>query len=151
MFNYNQSEDILRYKGKEVKKSDKRTIALFIISEIAQGKALTHIPLESDVFPPLYEILNYIDGKADLVEELIKAEKSRLDNIREKLIEATMTYQKNPCQENKDITEALSKTYNILSKQQQNSGALVVNFHKVFPDDFWEREIDWSQKLDDSV
>lgn len=144
----------LTLNGKPLTKKNKqfmRLVSCFVIKKVALGESLSNLPLNSETLPPLFEIFEYIDNSTELSEMMSKAENSRLQDIKEKMIRASQIYAQTPSAENRDVYLALEKTYTNLSKSQKDSGSVVINYSTPFPQEFWDNPPDWEINEDGSV
>ena len=141
MYHYNKIQDKLTYKGKEVKRSHKTYwdrmcgYAIYLVSE---GKNLSNIPVISDIFPRISEILIRIDDNEDLSSKMARAEKTRLAILKEDLLQAVEVYKIDPSKENNEKVVILEKTYSKMHAQQEQEQDITLVVEKYFPDDYWE-------------
>lgn len=143
---YHSAKDYFSIDGKTIDKSHKDFMPLvcgYVIEEVSKGKSLVEIvPLESEAFPLLSDILSEIDSSELLSEKYAKAERVRLTITREKLLKYADLYKNNPSTDNRDVFTALEKTYTSLKKGQEESGTVILKFNQILPDSFWdEREV----------
>ena len=108
------------------------------ISMVARGESLDDLPVDSE-FPLMASIMSAIADDPDMTLDLAKAEESRLLILKERLLKAADVYRKNPSPDQKEAFAAMHKTVESLQKQME-SGTVVINYHSMFPVDFWENE-----------
>ena len=145
-FRYDELEDKFYVGKKEIKPSHKdfmTHVCKYAIRQVSKGESLADLfPLESDVAPPLADILDHIESSKPLIEEMAKADKNRLAIMSEKLIKVSDEYRARPDAENKDVFAAVEKTYTSLRRSSEESGNVILKFHQTLPDNFWDvREI----------
>lgn len=125
-------------KYKKYSKTILKDICLYVIGLVRDGGTLNTLPNDSDVLPPLYEILAHIDSDKELKSALVKAEKSRLGILKEELISLSREYSKSHDPELKNSILAAEKIYSSLKKDVDAGQEVTINFSSVFPENFWE-------------
>ena len=141
---YNKVEDKFFEGKKEVKPDSKGfmdKVCRMTIDKVKNGENLADTTeIDSEVYPPLADILLYIDSDNKLSEEYARAEDARLAILKEQVLKAKDAYIANPNQDNKDLFVGLEKVYTSLSKQQGQNESVKLVFNKILPDGFWDNE-----------
>ena len=138
---YKKVEDAFYKNGKKVGPKSKRflyDVCDYVISRIANGESLADIiPIDSRVFPSVSRILGYIDDHDVLSLAKSRAEKVRLEVIKESLISISKEYSRTQTKENLDKLVAFDKFYQSLLKGAEQDIHIVLKPSRRLPDDFW--------------
>ena len=131
------------YEGKKEIKPEHpdfmRKVCLLVIGRIEKGDNLADITeIDSQTYPPLAAILQYIDEDNTLSDLRDRAERGRLAVLKEKLLQLSETYRSNPTTELKDSFVAMEKLYSSLTKQAGANESVKLVFNSVLPSDFWD-------------
>ena len=135
--------DTLTVNGKAVKKKDPKLLqysAQFAINWIRLGKSLSDIPADSQILPPLFEILTYIDGNHALKTDKEHAERHRLHIVKENLIKTSEAYAKSGSATDRDLFKAQAELHDKLAKAAQQETHVEIQFNTLMPEDFWSNK-----------